>query len=347
MQQTLRHAGRVLFCLVFALAFHFPFLAPAYALEYTYEVRGPLPIPPAERNLVTEKGKPYFEVSTDNRILEAAVFDRDGSLLFCDVTGKRIMRLTEDKKLSEVYAMQDGYAPSGLAFHRDGRLFVVANKSGKDEGGIFALDLASGKLETILSPTLGYRPNDLCFDKNGGFYFTDFRGSATEPLGGAFYASPDYKTITPVIPHLAKANGVALSPDGKVLYVTEFARNVLHLVMLASPTRALPTGSFVAYYFTGPGPDSMRVDSDGNLYIGIVRQGRVLCLNKYGIPIGQVLLPGREKERHIRTTCMAIKPGSRKMLILTGSDRANHVDGSHIFEATAFAPGLSHPVNSK
>ena len=190
MKQTLRHAGRVLFCLVFALAFHLPFLTTASALEYTDEVRGPLPIPPAERNLVTEKGKPYFEVSTDNRILEAAVFDRDGSLLFCDVIGKRIMRLTEDKKLSEVYAMQDGYAPSGLAFHRDGRLFVVANKSGKDEGGIFALDLASGKLETILSPTLGYRPNDLCFDKNGGFYSRTSGGLPQSPLAAPSTQAP-------------------------------------------------------------------------------------------------------------------------------------------------------------
>ncbi len=331
-----------LFCALALLAL-FP-TTGARALEYTDETRGPLPIPPAERNLVTEEGRHYLEVTGDNRMLEAAVFAADGSLLFCDVTGGRIMRLSQDKKLSQVYAMQDGFLPCGLAFHKDGRLFIAAGKG--DRGAIYALDMKSGKLEHIVPDYLGYRPNDLCFDSHGGFYFTDFHGSATEPEGGVFYVHPN-RTITPVARHLAKANGVALSPDGSILYVTEFARNVLYLFMLDSPTRVLPTGSFAAYYFTGPGPDSMRVDSDGNLYIGIVRQGRVLCLSKYGIPIGQVLLPGRETERHIRTTCMAIRPGSRQMLILTGSDRKNHVDGSHIFEATAFAPGLPLPINAK
>lgn len=321
------------------------FPGAACALDYTAEVQGPLPIPPAERNLVTETARPYFAVTRENHILEAACFAPDGSLLFCDVTGRRIMRITKLRELSEVFVLPDEYAPCGLAFHSDGRLFVVGVKG--SSGGIFALDLKDKSLATILPPDLGYLPNDLCFDKNGGFYFSDFRGSATEPLGGAYYVSPDFQTITCVIPNLCKANGIALSPDGTKLYVTEFARNVLHLAMLTSPVTVLPTGSFVACHFTGPGPDSMRVDSDGNLYIGIVRQGRVLCLNKYGIPIGQVLVPGRETESRIRTTCMAIRPEDRQLLILSGSDRTTAQDGSCIYEATAFAPGLPHAVQAR
>ena len=315
------------------------------ALDYTSEVQGPLPIPPAERHLVSETARPYFAVTRENHILEAACFAPDGSLFFCDVTGKTIMRITALRELSPVFSLPDGYAPAGLAFHTDGRLFIVGVKG--TLGGIFALNLQDMSLETIVSPERGYFPNDLCFDKEGGFYFSDFRGSATEPLGGAYYVSPDFSTITCVIPNLCKANGIALSPDGTTLYVTEFARNTLHLAMLTSPTTVLPTGSFVACHFTGPGPDSMRVDADGNLYIGIVRQGRVLVLNKYGIPIGQVLIPGREREHRIRTTCVAIRPGERQLLILSGSDRAGMRDGSCIYEATSFAPGLPHAVQAR
>jgi lactonase len=36
----------------------------------------------------------------------------------------------------------------------------------------------------------------------------------------------------------------------------------------------------------------MRADADGNLYVAIYGQGRVLVFNKNGLPIGQILLPG-------------------------------------------------------
>jgi lactonase len=68
-------------------------------------------------------------------------------------------------------------------------------------------------LRTIIPPEAGYMPNALVFDAGGGFYFTDFRGSSTDPTG-VLYASPDLSTSTPVLPRLAMANGVAFSPDG-------------------------------------------------------------------------------------------------------------------------------------
>jgi sugar lactone lactonase YvrE len=69
--------------------------------------------------------------------------------------------------------------------------------------------------------------------ETGGFYFTDFRGTSTDPKGGVYYVSPDMKTITPVLPNLAQANGIALSPDGKCLWTTEFGRNLLHPARLS------------------------------------------------------------------------------------------------------------------
>ena len=107
------------------------------------------------------------------------------------------------------------------------------------------------------------------------------------------------------------ANGVALSPDGKELWGTEFSRNLLHRVELAGPTTIARFGTAVAYHFTGPAPDSMRADSDGNLYVAMYGQGRVLVFNKNGIPIGQVLLPGREVGHNLGSTSMAIPRGGR------------------------------------
>ena len=122
-------------------------------------------------------------------------------------------------------------------------------------------------MQTVVPATAGYMPNDLVFDAHGGLYFSDFRGISTEPKGGAYYVSPDSRTITPLLAHLAMANGIALSPDGKELWITEFSRNLLHRVELASPTEITPIGTAITYHFIGPAPDSMRADNDGNLYV--------------------------------------------------------------------------------
>ena len=67
-------------------------------------------------------------------------------------------------------------------------------------------------------------------------------------------------------------------------------------------------------------------------------QGRVLAFNRNGIPIGQVLLPGREKGHDLRSTSMAIRPGTDDLHIVT-SDAANG-QGAAIFHAKAFASAL-------
>ena len=208
----------------------------------------------------------------------------------------------------------------------------------KGTGSILAVKPDGTGMRTIVPEAASYMPNDFVSDSQGGFYFSDFRGISTEPKGGAYYVSPDFKTITPVLPHLAMANGIALSPDGKQLWITEFSRNLLHRVELADAKTIAPIGSAVPYQFTGPAPDSMRVDSDGNLYVAVYGQGRVLVLNKNGIPIGQVLLPGRDEGHNLQSTSMALKPDTNDLYIVTND--GNGGEGATIFHAKVFAHGL-------
>ena len=97
----------------------------AFALTYDAQTRGPVPIPPSERGLQTVVAEPWFKVSQDGIVLEGPAFERDGDLLFCDVSGRRVLRLTPDKHLSTVVTLDD-IAPGGLAIHKDGRIFIAA-----------------------------------------------------------------------------------------------------------------------------------------------------------------------------------------------------------------------------
>jgi lactonase len=71
-----------------------------------------------------------------------------------------------------------------------------------------------------------------------------------------------------------------------------------------------PAGCNVPYRFTGGGCDSMTVDADGNAYVCINGQGRIVVLNPKGIPIANVLMPGRDEGMHLLVTNLKFKPGT-------------------------------------
>lgn len=317
------------------LCFPGPRGVAAKGLKHDALTSGPVPIPPSERTLQTVVAEAWLKVAKENDILEGAIFDASGDLLFCDVSGRRVLRATKDKQLSTVVQL-DGFSPGGLCFRRDGRLFVAAMSA--DKGIIYSLNPDGSDLQTVIGTDAGFMPNDLVFDAHGGFYFSDFKGTSTDPVGGVYYVSPDFGSVKAVLPNLAMANGVTLSPDGTILWATEFSRNLLHRIEIGEPGMIAPLGSAIPYRFVGPAPDSMRTDADGNVYVAVYGQGRILAFNGNGIPIGQILLPGRDEGYNLRSTSLAIRPGSTDLYAVT-SDAQNR-QGATIFHSRAFGNGV-------
>lgn len=312
------------------------------SLAYTNATRGLAPIPPGERELPTVTAKPFYKVAHDPMALEGPAFDRQGNLLFVEIYGGRLLRLSPDQQLATVFTEKD-LNPSGVAIHKDGRIFLAAcgtrNSMGYfDAGSVIVINPDGSQRQSLLEPDSHYVVNDLVFDSDGGLYLSDFRGSSTRAEGGIHYISPDFTTVKPVLPGLCMANGVALSPNGKVLWATEFGACRLHRADLSGPGRIAQSGASIPYQFIGPGPDSMRTDSDGNVYVAMNRQGRVLVFSPYGIPIGQILLPGREKDQFLRCTSLALKPGSRELFIVARDEAGG--GGTMIFQAMGLAEGF-------
>ena len=191
----------------------------APALVYTDDARAPVPIPQSEKGLQTITAEPWFKVSDKGLQLEGASFDRDGNLDFVEVFGGSIFRLSPDLKLTTIMPKNDR-ASAGLGIHKDGRIFVAGLGDFVSTGSVVSIKPDGSDMQVIVPKTDGHLVDDLVFDKFGGFYFSDFRGEADDPAGGVYYVSPDFKKITPVLPHVAIANGVGLSPDGKTLWVT-------------------------------------------------------------------------------------------------------------------------------
>lgn len=315
--------------------------APARAADsFTYEGRAkaPAPIPLSEQGLQTVEAAPLKVVNSERHILEGAVFDSQGNLYFCDVTGGKVLRLTPENELSE-HVVLEGLAPCGLAFGPDGRLFMAVKNPEGTAGSILAVAGPGSRPEVIVSAEKGYLPNDLVFDGKGGLYFSDCKGSSTVTGGGIVHLAPDGR-LTTVIPDMAQANGVALSPDDAVIWATEYAREQLHKTTVRNATELVPFRSHIPYRFTGRGPDSMRVDADGNVYVAMMSQGRVLIFNPNGFPIGQILLPGRDEGRNLLSSSLAIHPHKKEVRIVTSNEPGSGSQDATIFTAPAFAPGL-------
>ena len=77
-------------------------------------------------------------------------------------------------------------------------------------GSVRAIEPNGTREQMIVAPDTGFLVNDLVFDNQGGFYFTDSRGNSADPQGGVFYVSPNVGSIHAILPGLAVGNGIAI-----------------------------------------------------------------------------------------------------------------------------------------
>ncbi|MBW2066743.1 MAG: SMP-30/gluconolactonase/LRE family protein [Deltaproteobacteria bacterium] len=295
-----------------------------------------VPLPPSLAGLPKLKVEPWLQVDPGDLFLEGPAFDREGNLFVSSIFDGRVLKITPDKKVTTVFK-QEGLLPDGIAIHKDGRLFLAC-LSGK----VVAVNPDGSDMTEIKVKYQGFprSANDLVFDSKGNLYVTDFIGTAADPKGGVYWYSSDLKTIKPVFQDLASANGIALFPQGNVLWVSETGRNAIHrLQLLEDGVTIVPiAGSGIPYRFVGGpgGCDSMALDSKGNVYQAMIFQGRILILNSGGIPIAQVLSPGRDEGRLLRTTNVAFKPGTDEVYITVSGK-----GGAWIYRFKGLAKGLT------
>ena len=259
--------------------------------------------------------------------VEGLCFDRNGDLYFACIFDGSIRKINmQTKELQMVYRNAE-WAPTAVKIHRDGRLFITSIRG---KMGIYAME-SDGSNVTPIVP--GWCVDDMVFDSKGGFYFTHYVGNVINPTGGVYYVDPAVKSITPILQKLAGPNGVALSTNEEILWITETGGGKLYRLDLVHPSHCS-----VPYRFTGfLGPDSCSIDEDDNLYVAMVLQGQVMVFNRYGYPIARITLPGRGAGRNLHSSHPMVRPDAKELYIISGDD--NFDDGSNIWVAPSFAKG--------
>jgi gluconolactonase len=195
---------------------------------------------------------------TDNA--DGIVGTADGSLLFAQEQPNRISRLDSSDRAS-IY-LADTHGAGAIAIDAKGRVLVVqrtCTDPGRQpdlcrEPTAIAILAPERKVlaDSFAGGGLG-RLNDLVADKKGGVYFTS---------GGAFYLNAGGSVSS--LGDNIRANGIMLSPDERVLYVTN-GQTILAFDVMADGTT---TNRRDFEYLEGGGNgDGMAIDADGRLYV--------------------------------------------------------------------------------
>jgi gluconolactonase len=221
---------------------------------------------------------------------EGPVMMDDGSIVIVEIAAGRISRVTPGGG-TQIIATPGG-GPNGAAIGPDGALYVCNNggfewsrmgdllipggaAADYTTGRIERIDLVTGKVERLYDSCDGQRlsgPNDMVFDADGGFWFTDL-GKHFEhhtDHGGLYYARPDGSSIRRVV-YGPDMNGVGLSPDGRTVYAALTTRShILAFDIIGRgevapwPLAALP-GRVVADFPGRTLLDSMAVLASGRI----------------------------------------------------------------------------------
>ena len=248
---------------------------------------------------------------------EGPVACADGSLFLVEIQRKTVSRWLTSGTVEVVADLGGG--PNGIATGPDGALYVCNNGGFlfTDEGGINRLrpgvpegyaggwierlDPGTGRSEVLYDRCGDHRlagPNDIVFDRHGGFYFTDFGKFYPRYRlnGGLYYAKADGSSIVEVAYPMITPNGVGLSPEGDVVYVAESETGRLWAFDLEEPGKARkypfpsPHGARLVHGIEGYQRfDSMAVDGYGNICVATLMSGCISVISPSGQLIRQVM----------------------------------------------------------
>jgi len=220
---------------------------------------------------------------------EGPAWSKDGYLIFSDTPTDRLLRWVPGRPVEVFREKANG--PGGNAFDAEGRLYTCETRARRvtrtDKTG--AIDVLADRFE-------GKRfnaPNDLVVSHNGNLYFTDpafgWQSDNRElDFYGVFHLSPK-GGIKLVAKPQGRPNGIALSPNGRVLYVSNSDERNIRAYDVDHNGDTSNERVLVAKVDGIPG--GIRVDEKGDLFVaanGIAiysPEGRLLhTISVHGTP---------------------------------------------------------------
>jgi len=241
----------------------------------------------------------------------------EGSVILGEIAGGRVTRVAPDGGKTEIG--KAGGGPNGLALGPDGALYVCNNGGAVYQttpsflstgpapdyktGSIQRIDPKTGDTRVLCTECSGHKlsaPNDIVFDKQGGFYFTDLgkRYAHSRDHGGLYYALPDGSRVVELAYPMLSPNGVGLSPDEMTVYVADTESSRLFAFDVIEPGKVkidpfpAPYGGRIVCGLPGfQRFDSLAVEASGNICVATLVTGHITVISPAGQVVRQVKIP--------------------------------------------------------
>jgi gluconolactonase len=226
-------------------------------------------------------------------------------VIWSDAPNNRMLRWSEVTGQVDEFRKPSNYA-NGNARDRQGRLITCEHLTRRVTRTEF-----DGSITVIADRFEGKRlnsPNDVVVKSDGSIWFSDpssgiagfYEGApaASElPTTNLFRVDPAHGRVTLMSDQMKRPNGLAFSPDEKFLYVIESGSTPRRIHAFEMKGDRLGAGRVLIECRVGETPDGMRVDIDGNLWVGwgmgTAELDGVRVFNPAGLAMGRIDLPER------------------------------------------------------
>lgn len=281
--------------------------------------------------------------ATGMTLLEGPVFGPDGGLYVVDVTAPpgagKVLRIDLDEESVEQVWTDDASALTSAQFHpEDGRLYVTDFLSGSVRSmtadGADVSDVVTGPVDGV-----PMQPDDIAFGEDGALYVTDAAG-AQDPYwdasGRIVRVDPATGAASVLASELPSPNGIAFSPDHGELWVSMNTGNRIDRLTLSADGTEVATAFPAVHASPGVGQlDSIAVDADGNLYVGLHSRPEILVHDTDGALLRTISVPEDEAPGLGSATNIAIEPGTTNAYATISGP-----DGGFVYRFEALADGV-------
>ena len=212
-------------------------------------------------------------------------------LLFNDIHTARRMKYTPGQ--GATVAMDKTNEANAITRDLQGRLISAEHLTRR-----VTRQEPDGSLTVIANSFQGkrlLRPNDVVVKSDGAIYFTDPGGTAAPDqwdvtISGVYRVSADLGTMSLLIDDMVRPNGLAFSPDERILYVADSRRRHVRAYDMQPNGTVAKETSRVFADLGGPEPgvpDGIKVDTAGNLYSG--GGGGLYIIDPKGRKLGRIV----------------------------------------------------------